>query len=216
MTTLNPQTKLLLFDFDGVLVDSLEIYAKSMIATLEIMGKPIIKNREDYLALFEENLYAALERRGLDLGEFFTASSRILEEIDYLALQPFFPLIPVLKKLQEEHSLLVISSNSTEVIRNTLTRHDFADCFRDILGADRGLGKKEKIEQVMARENMPRERTYYIGDTTGDIREAKQAGVRTVAAAWGWHGRERLAAAGPDYLLDCPQELLSLAGAARP
>ncbi|MDI6725586.1 MAG: HAD family hydrolase [Smithellaceae bacterium] len=213
MTAINPETKLLLFDFDGVLVDSLEIYAKSMIATLEIMGKPLIKNREDYLALFEGNLYAGLESRGVDLGEFFTASSRILEKVDYLALQPFFPLIPVLKKLQEDHPLLVISSNATEVIRDTLRRYEFADCFRDILGADRGLGKKEKIEQVLARENIPREQTYYIGDTTGDIKEAKQAGVRTVAAAWGWHGRDRLAAAKPDYLIDRPEELLTLAGA---
>lgn len=214
MTAITPRTKLLLFDFDGVLVDSLEIYAKSMTAALEIMGKPIIKNREDYLSLFEENLYAALESRGLDLAEFFTASSRILDKVDYLALLPFFPLIPVLKRLKEDHLLLVISSNSTTVIRDTLTRYDFADCFRDILGVDRGPGKKEKIAEVVAQEKIPWEQTYYIGDTTGDIKEARLAGVKTVAAAWGWHGRDRLAAAKPDYLIDHPEELLVLARAA--
>jgi phosphoglycolate phosphatase len=55
-----------------------------------------------------------------------------------------------------------------------------------------------------------KDRTYYIGDTTGDIREAKMAGIRTVAVTWGWHSRERLAKLQPDYLIDNPSDLLSI------
>jgi phosphoglycolate phosphatase len=62
----------------------------------------------------------------------------------------------------------------------------------------------------MARFQIGRDRTYYIGDTAGDIREARAAGVRTVAVTWGWHSRERLAATQPDFLVDTPEELLSI------
>jgi len=42
------------------------------------------------------------------------------------------------------------------------------------------------------------------------MKEGRQAGVKTVAVTWGWHSREKLAATGPDYLLDRPEELLKL------
>ena len=55
-----------------------------------------------------------------------------------------------------------------------------------------------------------KDQTYYVGDTTGDIREAKTAGVRTVAVAWGWHSRERLLAAQPEFVVDKPEDLLAV------
>jgi phosphoglycolate phosphatase len=52
--------------------------------------------------------------------------------------------------------------------------------------------------------------SFYIGDTVGDIKEARAAGVWTVAVTWGWHSRERLLAARPDFLVDTPEELLQI------
>ena len=43
--------KLLLFDFDGVIVDSLELYEETSRLCLEEIGGQIIKNREDFLSL---------------------------------------------------------------------------------------------------------------------------------------------------------------------
>ena len=54
------------------------------------------------------------------------------------------------------------------------------------------------------------ENIYYVGDTTGDIKEGKQAGIKTVGVTWGWHSKEKMAAAGPNYLVDHPRELLQL------
>ncbi len=36
------------------------------------------------------------------------------------------------------------------------------------------------------------------------------AGIKTVAVTWGWHNRERLAAAHPDFIVDKPLELLNI------
>ena len=49
-----------------------------------------------------------------------------------------------------------------------------------------------------------------MGDTVGDILEAREAGVCTVGAAWGWHGAERLLRAAPDHLAHSPSDLLDL------
>jgi phosphoglycolate phosphatase len=72
------------------------------------------------------------------------------------------------------------------------------------------FSKKEKILYAAKKYNVALQDIYYIGDTTGDIKEGKQAGVKTVGVTWGWHSKEKMAAAKPDYLFDSSQELLQL------
>jgi phosphoglycolate phosphatase len=190
---------LLLFDFDGVLVDSLDLYAEAVARCLERIGTPIVKSKEDYLALF-------------DVAAFTEASREILPRIDYGAMKPYDGLIPVLTALEKDHILAVISSNGYRTIRVMLERFGFAPYFREIFGADFRFSKKEKIAYALEKYGIPGERAFYIGDTAGDIVEARAAGVRSVAVTWGWHSRERLAASHPDFLVDTPEGLLSVAG----
>jgi phosphoglycolate phosphatase len=202
--------KLFLFDFDGVLADSLDLYAEAVARCLERIGTPIVKTREDYLALFEGNFYESMAARGVDLAAFAQAAKEILPGIDYGAMKPFDGLIPVLDALQKNHLLAVISSNGSRTIRRMLERFGFDPYFEEILGSDFLFSKKEKIDHALAKYGIPLERVFYIGDTTGDIVEARAAGVRTVAVTWGWHSRERLVAAHPDFLVETPEGLLSV------
>ena len=202
--------KLFLFDFDGVLADSLDLYAEAVARCLERIGTPIVKNREDYLALFEGNFYESMAARGVDLAAFAQAAKEILPGIDSGAMKPFDGLIPVLDALQKDHLLAVISSNGSRTIRRMLERFGFDPYFEEVLGSDFLFSKKDKIDYALAKYGIPPERTFYIGDTTGDIVEARAAGVRTVAVTWGWHSRERLVAAHPDFLVETPEVLLSV------
>jgi len=201
---------LFLFDFDGVLVDSLDLYAEAVARSLERIGMPIVKDKEDYLALFDGNFYESLAARGVDLAAYHEAVREILPRIDTDAMKPFDGLIPVLAVLQKDHLLAVVSSNGYQTIRRMLEKFGFAPYFREILGADFRFSKKEKIAYALEKYKIPGARAFYIGDTAGDIQEARAAGVGSVAVTWGWHSRERLAAAGPDFLVDTPEELLAI------
>jgi phosphoglycolate phosphatase len=201
---------LFLFDFDGVLVDSLDLYVETVTRSLERIGMPILQNKEDYLSLFDGNYYESLAERGVDLAAYGAAIREILPRIDYDAVKPFDGLIPVLAALQKDHLLAVISSNGYRAIRTMLDRFGFAPYFEEILGADFRFSKKEKIVYALEKYGIPAERAFYIGDTVGDILEARAAGVRSVAVTWGWHSRYRLAAARPDFLVDTPEELLDI------
>ena len=202
--------ELFLFDFDGVLSDSLDLYAEAVRHCLERIGTPIVKNREDYLVLFEGNFYESMAARGVDLAAFAQAAKEIMPGIDYDAMLPFDGLLPVLESLKKDHLLAVISSNGSRTIRRMLERFGFDPYFEEVLGSDFLISKKEKIDHALAKYGIPPERTFYIGDTTGDIVEARAAGVRTVAVTWGWHSRERLVAAHPDFLVETPEGLLKI------
>ena len=205
-------TNLFLFDFDGVLVDSLALYEDSVNVCLERIGKPLIRTREEFLDLFEDNFFSAIAKRGVDVDEFMAASKAVTPTRDYGSVRPVEGLIPVLGELKKRHGLVIISSNSTFAVRLMLARFGFEPYFDDVLGADFNFSKVEKILYAKGHYGMDARRTAYICDTAGDIREAREAGVKTVAVTWGWHPRERLERARPDAIVEKPGDLLTLCG----
>ena len=202
--------KLFLFDFDGVLVDSLDVYEKTVTDCLKIINQPLTRGREEFLELFEGNFYESLVKRGVDLDEFIVSSVNILAGVDYSEMKPFGAMRPVLDELKKNHPLVVISSNDTPTIQEALRLYNFSGIFQEILGSDFMFSKKEKILYAAKKYSAAPNDIYYIGDTTGDIKEGKQAGIKTVGVTWGWHSKEKMAAVKPDYLFDTPQELLQL------
>ena len=204
--------KLFLFDFDGVLVDSLDVHVQAAKWSLEKIGQPIIQNKADYLDLFDDNFYEAMLKKGVDLKKFFKAfSSSWRSAVDHYGdIKPFSFMLPVLEDLSRIHNLGIISSSSVETINKALAQKQYGTFFQVILGSQSAFSKKIKIAHAIDQCHAQSGNTYYIGDTVGDIKEGKQAGVITVAVTWGWHPRERLLAANPDFLIDTPEELLKL------
>ena len=66
-------------------------------------------------------------------------------------------------------------------------------CIRDSPKGDRLLA-------WLARAGVAPGEAAFVGDTVGDVVEGKRAGVRTVAAAWGYQPEEFLLSARPDAL----------------
>jgi phosphoglycolate phosphatase len=201
---------LLLFDFDGVLVDSLDIYSTVVRTALQKIGMTIIQSKEDYLDLFDGNFYESLKQKGVDLEAF----SRVLPEcratIDFSKMKTQPGLQPVLEQLSRSDPLMIISSNDSSTIRKLLQRVHWEPYFSQILGADYLYSKRDKISVAMQMASIGPDRTYYIGDTVGDVKEARAAGAKSVVVSWGWHAKQRLARAGPDIIVDRPEELLDL------
>jgi phosphoglycolate phosphatase len=202
--------KLFLFDFDGVLVESLKLYEKAVSLSLIRMNKPLTRGQEEFLELFEGNFYESLVKRGVDLDEFMEVSGDLLAQVDYKEMQPISAMIAVVEQMRNDNILLVVSSNNSQTIQAALERFKFSDYFQKVLGSDFLLSKKDKMLYVIEEYQIAPENIYYIGDTTGDIREGRAAGVKTVGVTWGWHSKEKMAAAKPDYLVNKPEDLLQL------
>jgi phosphoglycolate phosphatase len=196
---------LIMFDFDGVIVDSLDDQCRACTAVLRAHGLPHLATRRQFLAFTQDNWFAAVAAAGVP-----EATVTAIE--DAIAATPTPPLFAgiaaVLEKLARTNVLVVITSSRTSFVERVLAERGVRG-LREVLGADSERSKTLRIRRVRARfgRDLP---AWYVGDTVGDIIEARTAGVGTVGAAWGWHGRERLRRARPDLMALTPAHLLRL------
>ncbi len=123
-------------------------------------------------------------------------------------LKPF-PLMPqVLAELADVRTVVVVTSSPNDVVEGWLRGHNVSGV-AEVAGAETARSKVEKIHAL--RERFPGQATYwYVGDTSGDIREAREAGATPVGVAWGWHEPELLHEAGAERIAAAPAELLTI------
>jgi phosphoglycolate phosphatase len=62
------------------------------------------------------------------------------------------------------------------------------------------------IEALMSETGVGRERTIMVGDSSVDIRTARNAGVRACGVTWGFQP-ETFAAEPPDFTIDAMEQL---------
>lgn len=198
-----------MFDYDGVIVNSLDFFIEDFITACRENGFAGLTGQKDVMALFDNNVYEAMTDRGVDS----TAIDKILKTYANKAnehinkLKIFEGMDEVLKSIAQDNKIYIITSNVSSITAAVLKRNGIT-CFEDVLGADIEKSKIKKIQKVM--QQYPDMQAYYVGDTTGDISEGKAAGAGTIGVAWGWHGAERLKASQPDYLVYSPDELADL------
>jgi phosphoglycolate phosphatase len=192
--------KIAMFDFDGVLVDTLGI--------CHSINKEIHSNLsiEEYKSFFLGNIYNAKRIDGTEKKHH--PNFRILydEKVRELIVPPV--LIELIKNLSEKYILVIISSSYTDSIRKILDRFNIADYFSEILGADVDRDKVVKINNVLKKYKTQSKDTIFITDTVGDVKEGEKCNVRSIAVTWGFHDFKTLASANPVKIVSDPLKLL--------
>ena len=201
--------KVIMFDFDGVIADSFDIFFSEFTRACEELGFHKLNSKEVLLSLFDGNLILSLFKLGFPpwkLRELFQKFQPRIAEANS-RVKPFDGIKETLEDISRTYPTYIISSNLSEAVRNFLTRESI-NGIQDILGADVETSKVKKIKQISKKH--PNHKPYYIGDTCGDIKEGREANAITVAVTWGWHSKERLLKSKPDYIVDTPEELREL------
>jgi phosphoglycolate phosphatase len=202
--------ELVMFDFDGVIVDSLDVFSAAFLDACAAAGVDGFTRTDDLLAVMEDNFFAGMRARGVDDARVAEVLGRVGDAlIRARHWLKAFPLVPeVLEDLADTRTVVIVTSSPEEVVQGWLRTHEVHGV-AEVAGAESAPGKVEKIRGLLAR--FPGQEVYwYVGDTAGDIREAREAGVTPVGVAWGWHEPEMLVAAGAERIAASPAELLTI------
>lgn len=196
----------IMFDFDGVIADSYDVFFETFTAVCAEMGFDRLNSREAFLKLFEGNLLQQLLKAGFPLWRLKALVKRFEPRIAEAnqKIQPFPGMPELLCELAAGHPVYIITSNVSSTVEAFCARFTIVG-IRDVIGAEKEASKVKKIRAVrkLHRGHVP----YYIGDTKGDMIEGKAARATTVAAAWGWHPIATLREGAPDIVVHAPDEL---------
>ncbi len=192
--------KLIIFDFDGVLIDTLPV----TFSLNEEMHENL--SLEEYKSFFKGNIYDGAKRFDgtpkkfrSDYDEQYRERTRELKIPDKLK--------KLVRDLSIDYVLAIVSSTPTTSIKNILEREDVLSSFEDILGSDVHRSKIIKLNMLLEKYKIIPNDTIFITDTIGDVKEAKECGIRSIAVTWGFHDKETLSEANPLAIVDNPEDL---------
>ena len=201
--------KAIIFDFDGVIFNTEEPVFK-LIKKLCKKYKCPIKNKEEFLELYNLNFFKSMEKRGVKGKKLDKFKKECEEELKKLHLHIFQSIPPLLKELSMHYYLAVISSNFKKIITYNLKKQSLLNYFSVLVGADIEESKVKRLKKCLEIFKIKPSEAVYIGDTAGDVKEAKKARIKTLAVTWGFHSRQALKKQKPNYIASNPKQILKL------
>jgi phosphoglycolate phosphatase len=218
--------RLIVFDFDGTLVDSLRFIVTAMSRAFEDQGFPA-PEPEAIRRIVGLRLEAAAARLlpdpdDVETAERIAAAYRVAFQdmrARNLVDEPLFPGVRetlALLNRPPEVCLGIATGKSRHGLVSSLERHDLSGLFVTLQTADDGPGKPhpEILHRAMSEVGTGPEETVVIGDTSYDMEMAANAGIRALGVAWGYHGAEELRASGAAHVVesfpDLPSSLAAL------
>jgi phosphoglycolate phosphatase len=203
---------LILFDFDGVLADTLADMLRFAQEVCDELGvkHTVVQTDLSELEVMSFATYGRACKTPEALVDEFVrrCMGKFAEKKSPPAI--FDGLGEVVRKLAESHMLAVVTGNTEGNVRAFLQEHGLEGCFRAVYGVDIPGSKVEKILMAKSQFAADGEAVFMVGDSLSDIRAAREAGVKSIAVSWGHQSVSRLVEAEPDHFVRLPKELIEI------
>ena len=203
---------LILFDFDGVLADTLADmlrFAQEVCDALGVNHRVVQTDLSELEVMSFATFGRACEVPEDLVEEFVRRCTRKFAE-KQAAPALFNGLGEVLRELAKSHVLAVVTGNTEGNVRTFLQEHALEGCFRAVYGVDMPGSKAEKILRAKSQFAAESETVFMVGDSGSDVQAARQAGVKSIVVGWGHQSLGRLVEAVPDAVVRCPEELIEI------
>lgn len=213
----------IIFDFDGVLVDSRPVIGTCLKESLLDFGieEP---NHVELSTLIGPPLEVGLTRfliqRGLNLDVFPNIVTRFRDSYARKSIQNTFLYPDVNEMLQDLYVKKIpmyIATSKPRFLTIPLIKELEIEKYFEIVQAPIGDRVEDKIETLknllyaMSNFNkLDSRRIFMIGDRGVDILAAHDNNIESIGVTWGYGTQEELLAANPDYLVESPKQLIQL------
>ena len=213
-------TRLAVFDCDGTLVDGQAEICQSMRDAFDHVGltQPDPNEVRRMVGL---SLPVAVRKLVPDVGDgdaaalvdaykqsfFARRSSGQLNEVIYEGIAE------LLHALRDDGWLLAVATGKSDRgLLASLETHGIRDLFVSLQTADRHPSKPHPamLEAALFEAGVAPADAVMIGDTSFDIHMAREANVRGVGVAWGYHAPSELLDAGAEAVAERPADLKDL------
>jgi beta-phosphoglucomutase-like phosphatase (HAD superfamily) len=179
----------IIFDFDGVIVDSVFLmykYTKKTMPFLNwqtyqrIFDNPIfIRSIKFYAKLFRKKPSKGLQSKRSQYTRDKLAKVKIIEGINEL-----------LENLSKDYLITLNTNASLENSVPILEKYNLIHYFSNIKTRDDLAYKAQKNRMILDEVNLASEKAIYITDSFRDVLDAREAGVKSIAVLTGVHNEK--------------------------
>ena len=212
-------TKLVIFDLDGTLIDTMEDIADACNHSLEACGYPLRRLDEFNMLVgrgVKNMLRGALpeDKRTDEMTEtMYSHFVPYYNEHICDKTRPYPGMYETLDALTAKGIALAVASNKYQAGTELLMKKLFGKYnFVSILGQREGKPIKPDPQIVMdameAAGCTDKSEVVYCGDSDVDMQTGINAGVRTIGVTWGFRTREELSAYSPWRLADKTEDIM--------
>jgi len=212
--------KLLIFDLDGTLIDTLQDLADSCNHALELHGFPSHETFA-YKYFVGNGIHTLIERALPETKR----QAAIIEKVktDFVMYyeqhaqdhtKPYSGIPELLLALKQKGYLLSVASNKYHEATVPLVKHYFPNIGFDlVLGHRAGRAAKPDPDIVIDTLNtlsVAPDNCFYVGDSSVDMITAVRAGVKAIGVTWGFRMENELRENGADYIVNEPFQILNI------
>lgn len=211
--------KLVVFDLDGTLANTIADLANAMNYGLQQAGLPV--HTVDKYNNFVGSGLNFLVKRAVPTGTPESIYSEIKDGFNkYYAehstehTTAYAGTEELLDNLSMNGIITAVLSNKPDKFIDGILKKIFPDHRFTI-----AWGKKPEYDikpdpaslcEIIKKAGVNKEQCLYVGDSDIDCFTAKNAEVKCCGAAWGFRGRKELEDAGADYVIDSPEQLMEI------
>jgi phosphoglycolate phosphatase-like HAD superfamily hydrolase len=206
---------LLIFDLDGVLINSKNMYRDYIfpLSLREVGYNCTPEEIEPYLGRKVEEVISNLipdsdskKEEKVKLAKKYADKLSVSKEaLSKVVLCPYVK--EVVRNLSKNYFMTILTNSNRPFANEILSSFSIDNYWERIITADDGFASKEEAIRYLIREfNVELEKTVYIGDMVRDIELSRKIGCRTIVIP-GWDTKEELEKEKPEHILNSLEEL---------
>ena len=214
------KSKLIIFDLDGTLLNTIGDLAVGCDHMLSLRGLPT-HTYEQYCSFVGNDILRLVERalpEELRTEEYVKAARKDFVEyyIDHIDLKtiPYDGMTELVEELRQSGAKLAVASNKFQAGTEKLIQKFFPEVeWVEICGNREGVPLKPDtalVDLILDKAGVERKNCYMVGDSAVDILTAQNAGIHSIGVSWGFRSREELEQAGAEQIADTVEELKSM------
>ncbi len=190
--------KAVIFDFDGVVHNTFKL-ACDIHNDIE----PEFCE-EKFRSYFDGNIFQVIDKKSNDEIQ---NKYKQLESEAFKNLKIDQDIRTEIEKLSKKYDLYIISSNTIINLETYFENNNFTGIFKEIMGAETHKSKVKKFKILFQKYGLNENSCIFVTDTLGDILEANQLRIKSIACTFGYHDKIRLKKGNPFRIISNFKEI---------
>ncbi len=210
--------KLIIFDLDGTVLDTLEDLADSVNFALKMHNFPErnLSEIRDFVGNGIRHLIdlSVPENTAVTVTDsVFNTFKVYYKDHSCDRTKPYDGIILLLKELKEKGIYTAVVSNKADFAVKGLVDKYFSGLFNYYVGEKEGIPRKPApaaVYSAIEHFSVKACESIYIGDSEVDIETANNAGLDSIIVTWGFRDEDVLKSAGAEKIVSDVEELKAL------